>query len=170
MAKGYIPKGMVIKGNVESDGDLVLEGEIIGNVSIEGALELKGNVCGKKLKVGSVELSDGIIESDIECIDYIGVGRNVTIFGDVKADKADINGAIFGNVDVKNEVTIGSTAVLKGDLVANDLSVELGAICDVNLERSYRETKASDFFDKYMKEHNIKEKTPVKKEKKAKAE
>ena len=33
--KSYIPKGMTIIGDVESDGDLKLSGEVMGNVDID---------------------------------------------------------------------------------------------------------------------------------------
>lgn len=156
MEKSYIPKGMVVNGDVVSDGDLTLQGEVKGNVSIDGMLELNGKICGKKLKVGRIELSEGYIQSDIECLDYIGVGKDVTIIGNIKATKAEIDGAIQGDIDIKESVMIGSTAVLQGDLIANEFSMDLGARCDVNLAKTYKDKKAKNFFDKYMEEHGIK--------------
>lgn len=155
--KSYIPKGMVIIGDVESDGDLDLAGEVVGNVSISGTLELNGSIHGNNLKVGRVELTEGVIESDIECEDYIRVGENVTIIGNVKAKNADVDGAIDGNLDIKNKVIVGSTAVVKGDLVANELGVNLGARCDVDLTKSYANSSASEFFKQYMSERGITE-------------
>lgn len=151
----YIPKGMKIVGNVNSDGNLSLAGEVEGNVSIAGNLELNGKVKGDSISVGRTELTEGTIWSNIECADYIKIGKGVSVVGNITADKADIEGAVLGDIDVKNKVYIGKEAVVKGDLVAGEVSVELGAVCDINLEKSYKSEKAVDFFDKYMKEHGI---------------
>lgn len=155
--RSYIPKGMVITGNVESDGDLTVSGEVIGNVSITGTLELEGNIRGNKLKVGRVELADGIIESDIICDEYIRVGENVTIIGNIKARNADVDGAVSGNIEVENKVVVGSTAVVKGNLIANELGINLGARCDVDLTQGHSSGIASDFFKQYMQQRGIDE-------------
>ena len=83
--KSYIPKGMKIIGDVESDGDLLLAGDVDGNVDIDGTLELKGTVKGKNLRVGRVELTEGNIESDIECLDYINILSELSQIQDLHA-------------------------------------------------------------------------------------
>lgn len=153
MEKGYIPAGMLIQGDVTSDGDLAIYGEVQGNVDIKGNLELNGNVKGKSIKVGRIDLTHGTIESDIECDDYIGIGKDVKIIGNISATNADIDGAVLGNIDIKESVSVGSTAIIKGELVAGELGIELGAVCDVNLEKSYRSEKASVFFDEYLEKN-----------------
>ncbi len=158
MEKSFIPEGMKITGDVISDGDLSLYGEVEGNVSIDGTLELNGSIKGKDLKVGRIQLSRGVIESDINCLDYIEIGKNVTVFGNVTAENADIDGAVMGKVDVKQTVNIGNGAVISGQVIAGELSVELGAVCDINLEQNHRDSSAADFFKEYMSTHGIVEK------------
>lgn len=159
MEKSYIPEGMRIVGNVVSDGDLSLGGEVIGNVSIDGALELNGSIKGKKIKVGRTELTKGIIESDIDCKEYIGVGKGVTVIGDIKARNADIDGAVEGDLTIAEKISVGSTAVIKGDVTAAELAVDLGAVCDMNLEKSFgQDDRAAEFFKSYMEERGIKDK------------
>ena len=85
---------------------------------IDGTLELRGNVKGKHIKVGRVELDSGVIESDIECADYISVGQDVTIFGNVSANNADIDGAINGDLIVTDKVNVGSIMLPKDCIVA----------------------------------------------------
>ncbi|MBR5421124.1 MAG: polymer-forming cytoskeletal protein [Lachnospiraceae bacterium] len=152
MDKGYIPKGMKITGDLETDGDLLLAGEVDGNVSCGGTLELNGAIRGKRLKVGRVELTEGVIQSDIECSDYISIDSGVTIIGNVKARNADVNGAVKGDMDVSENVSVGSTAVLDGALRTKTINVDLGAICNVDLKESYSDHKASDFFEEYLRD------------------
>lgn len=149
----FIPSGMKISGNIISGGDLCVEGSVYGDVMIDGTLELRGNVKGKRIKVGRVELDSGVIESDIECDDYISVGRDMTILGNVSACNADIEGAINGDLTVTEKVNIGSTAVIKGAVKAGEVSVDLGAVCEVGIENTCDAGKASAFFENYLKEH-----------------
>ena len=157
MNTAYIPEGMKIVGDVTSDGNLSLAGEVEGNVTIDGSLELNGKIKGDTIRVGRTELTKGTIWSNIECKDYIGIGKGVSVVGNVSANNADIEGAVLGDIDVKEKVFIGNEAVVKGELVAGEIAVELGAVCDINLEKSYKSDKAVNFFDKYMKEHGIEE-------------
>ena len=150
MEKSYIPKGMKICGDVISDGDLLLAGEVDGNVQIEGTLELEGSIKGHDLKVGSIELNDGLIESNIECLEHLSIGSGVTIIGNVKAGSADVNGAVRGDLDIEGNVNIGSTAVLEGRVLAKNVSIDLGAVCNIDLTENYSEHRAADFFDEYL--------------------
>ncbi|MBR3306321.1 MAG: polymer-forming cytoskeletal protein [Lachnospiraceae bacterium] len=150
MDKGYIPRGMKITGDVESDGDLVLSGEVDGNICIAGLLELDGTVKGSTLKVGRIELSECTIESDIECADHIGIDNGVTIVGNVKARSAEVRGAVKGDMDIMENISVGSTAVVEGRITTGGINVELGAICDISLTRSYSDRRASEFFEEYL--------------------
>lgn len=152
MESSFIPKGMVISGDIKSGGDLCVEGEVYGDVYIDGTLELRGTVKGKHIKVGRVELDGGVIESDVDCDDYICVGEGVTIIGNVTATNADIDGAISGDLTVKERVHIGGTAVIKGKVKAGEIQVEFGAVCDASIENVGQEGKAAQFFENYLKD------------------
>ena len=151
MEKSYIPKGMKITGDVVSDGDLHIAGEVNGNVSIEGTLELNGSLKGDNIKVGSVELTEGTIQSDIECREHIGIGNGVTVIGNIKAGNAIVNGAVKGDIDVEENLAVGSTAVVEGEVSCKNINVELGAVCDVNLKRGGSDSKAAAFFAEYLR-------------------
>lgn len=152
MESSFIPRGMVVSGDIKSGGNLCVEGEVYGDVYIDGTLELRGSIKGKHIKVGRVELDSGIIESDIECDDYISVGEGVTILGNVSATNADIDGAVSGDLTVLERAHVGGTAVIKGKVKAGEIMVELGAVCEVGIENASQEGKAAQFFENYLKE------------------
>ncbi len=151
MEKSYIPKGMKITGDVVSDGDLQIAGEVNGNVSIEGTLELNGSVKGENIRVGSVELTEGTIQSNIECRDHIGIGSGVTVIGNIIAGDAQVNGAVKGDIDVAENLAVGSTAVVEGEVNCKSINVDLGAVCDVNLKHSNTDNRAAAFFEEYLR-------------------
>ncbi|MBR4207453.1 MAG: polymer-forming cytoskeletal protein [Lachnospiraceae bacterium] len=146
----FIPRGMTVIGDVESSGDLKLSGEVRGDVHIDGALELDGKVRGTDLKVGRIELTEGTIESNIECQDYISVGSGVTVIGNIKAKNADVSGAVLGSIDVAENMSVGSTAVIRGDVNTGSINIDLGAVCDVDLKRGHSDDRAAAFFEEYL--------------------
>ena len=151
MEKSIIPKGMKITGDVVSDGDLQIAGEVNGNVSIDGTLELNGSVKGENIKVGSVELTEGTIQSNIEWREHIGIGKGVTVIGNIKAGDAEVNGAVRGDIDVAQNLAVGSTAVVEGEVMCKNINVDLGAVCDVNLKHGDSDHRAAAFFEEYLR-------------------
>ncbi len=153
MEKSFIPKGMKITGNVDAEGDLILCGEVDGSVKVDGTLELSGSLHGDSLKVGRIELKDCCVETNINCDDHVFIDSNVTIAGDVQAKSAEINGALKGCLDVEDNVIVGSSGVVIGKVSAKDLQIDMGAVCDIVIDRSHADSRPADFFEKYEREH-----------------
>lgn len=106
MAKSIIPEtpistvnliasGATIKGEINTDGDIRIDGTIIGTVNSKG-----------KLIIGKT----GRVEGEVNC-------RN-----------ADFSGEIKAKVNVSELLSLKSTCKLIGDIVANKLAVEPGAV------------------------------------------
>ena len=55
------------------------------------------------------------------------VGENGNVRGNIICQNANIIGTVCGNVTVKELLCLHATAVVKGDIVINKLSIEPGA-------------------------------------------
>jgi cytoskeletal protein CcmA (bactofilin family) len=86
--------GTTINGNIETTGNIRVEGVVLGNVS-------------SKAKVA--------------------IGNGSKIQGSIRAQHADIEGEVRGNIEITELLTLKKTAVINGDIVANKLVIELGA-------------------------------------------
>ena len=75
---------------------------------------------------------DGTIEGSIKTAGRIIVGKAGVIKGKTTCTNADIEGSISGELTVKQLLTLKQTANVQGEVSMSKLSVEPGAIFNVN--------------------------------------
>ncbi len=93
-AINLVGSGTTIKGEMESKGDIRVDGKIIGELRSKG-----------KIVVGDT----GVVEGDLYCAN------------------ADFSGKIEGKADVTELLSLKASAVFRGDIITNKLSIEPGA-------------------------------------------
>jgi cytoskeletal protein CcmA (bactofilin family) len=118
-----------VKGDIYSDG----------NITISGAVE--GDVTGE-----SVTVQCGSIHGNILCKTTVSVSENSNIHGDIKCDKAHLNGDVNGNVLAQSSALLGSIAVIQGNLTTQYLSIQEGAIVDGSIKVQRDGDTAEDMF------------------------
>lgn len=90
--------------------------------TISHGTEIKGTINAS----GDFRL-DGTLEGDIVLDGKLVVGENGSVRGNIVCQNANIIGTVWGNVTVKDLLSLHSTGVVKGDIVINKLSIEPGA-------------------------------------------
>ena len=91
---------------------------IIGpSVKVEGNFKGEGDL-----------VIEGILVGDLQTKNNLKVGQNATVDAHIKANNAFISGKIKGNIIVKGKVEITGTAVILGDIKAQIISIESGAL------------------------------------------
>lgn len=85
----------VIKGDIETNVDIRIDG------TIEGSIKVKGKLV---------------------------VGNNSKIEGNIQCQNAEVFGEIIGQIEVSELLTLKASAKINGDIFANKLSIEPGAI------------------------------------------
>ncbi len=93
-AINLVGAGTTIKGEIDSKGDIRVDGKVIGELRSKG-----------KIVIGDT----GIVEGDIFCVN------------------ADFSGKVEGKADVSELLSLKSSAVFRGDIITNKLSIEPGA-------------------------------------------
>jgi cytoskeletal protein CcmA (bactofilin family) len=68
------------------------------------------------------------------------------IVGNVSAMDAMISGAIKGDIDVKGDVEIGSTAVIVGDIKSKSVQVSTGAVIEGMCKQVYASVDVNQYF------------------------
>ncbi|MCD6579530.1 polymer-forming cytoskeletal protein [bacterium] len=90
----------------------------IGNDSkITGDLKSKGSI-----------RIDGEIIGNINCVGMIIIGDKGSIKGNITASQGVIGGTIEGNLKLKNYLELNSTAKVFGDIEAELLQIDKGAV------------------------------------------
>ena len=71
---------------------------------------------------------DGILEGSITTSGKVVIGKEGVINGKVNCSFADVEGKFSGQIDVKESLSLKSTAIIEGEVVIGKLIVESGAI------------------------------------------
>ena len=110
--------------NIPKDNWLGFVGDVIkftGEVTFKSTLRIDGNFCGQ------VNSQDGTL--------IVSAGAQVTR-ASINVAVAKINGTVEGDINASDEVVLGRTACVMGDVSARALIVEEGAV----FNGSYRRT------------------------------
>lgn len=92
-----------------------------------------------------------VIEGDVIMdgnLDLVGEVR-----GNVTATNLVVTGAIKGNLDVDQRVDVEKGAMVMGKITAGEINVALGAVCEINMEKTYADQSAAQFFADYLNKH-----------------
>jgi cytoskeletal protein CcmA (bactofilin family) len=87
------------------------------------SVKLKGN-----LKSDGDVYVDGILTGEIRTKGSVVVGPNANIIAGIKAKNVSIAGVVQGNVEAMDRLEIASSGRVLGDIAANILAIEPGAV------------------------------------------
>ncbi|MEG0274152.1 MAG: polymer-forming cytoskeletal protein [Longicatena sp.] len=117
----------VLTGDLKVQGNLVMSGKIVGNVECSGDLKIDGSVEGN-IKCSNARLDHATIKGNIQCSGNLEVVNETNIEGDIVSNDIINNGKIIGNLKISNEVCLSKNAVVEGNIEAQSLESEKGAI------------------------------------------
>ena len=90
---------------------------IIGSdLEVKGDINIKGDL-----------LIYGTVDGNINCEGMVTTTKDSHVNGSINTVYADISGAVSGDLEAKQKVSLSSTARLKGNLLATILVIEEGA-------------------------------------------
>ena len=110
------------KKNKPSNSNQVADRNVIGK---------KTTFIGDIISEGDFRI-DGTIEGSIKTSGRIIIGKEGKIKGQITCSNADVEGSVTGELNVENLLTLKQTANIQGDVTMEKLSVEPGAIFNVN--------------------------------------
>lgn len=122
-----IAKGTKIVGDIETGGNLQIDGNVKGNVIAGASLQLNGRVIGD-IRAQDIDIVGSAIKGNIAAKSNINIDKNTTIVGNVTADEGSFDGRIKGNLTIKQRAHLDKDAVLVGNLVAGIVNIEDGAM------------------------------------------
>ena len=74
---------------------------------------------------------EGVVLGSVSSKAKVAVGNGSKVQGSIRAQHADIEGEVRGNIEIGELLTLKKTAVINGDIVTNKLVIELGAFFNV---------------------------------------
>ncbi len=138
-----ISKGTHIRGNCETDGQLLIEGKITGNVTAYAVeLAAAGSVDGdliasEKSKPDQAFIIMGLVTGAVKAA-QVEVRLGGSVHGGVVADEAVIHGQVHGGILARTRLTLEETAEVEGDVHARRLALKEGGQVNGNIHMGDR--------------------------------
>ena len=158
-----ITGGMVVNGDIESEGSLDLVGKVNGDVIVKGKLNVTGHIVGNS-EAKEVYAENAKITGNVTSESSVKIGAGTVIVGNISAFSAAIAGAVKGDIDVHGPVILDSTAIVMGNIRSKSVQINNGAALEGICSQAYAEVSPTAFFDDYKPETRPEKKTKKKEE------
>lgn len=121
----HITSTMVIEGDIKSEDNIMVEGQIFGNINTSANLTSSNLIIGN-LNAQNAALSDARLKGDINLEGHLNVNAGTVVVGDVSCDSIKVSGKIKGDLDIRKAVVLRDKALISGNIVADDIAAEPG--------------------------------------------
>ncbi|MDD3982078.1 MAG: polymer-forming cytoskeletal protein [Spirochaetia bacterium] len=121
-----VTQDMVIKGSIQSQANILIEGTVQGDVLSEGDILLRGKIEGN-LNLRSLLVEGGSIDGDIVSSSAVVLEANSLVRGNIKAERVEIDGSVTGNLESATKIVLKSQALIEGNIKAKELAIHEGA-------------------------------------------
>ena len=145
-----ITAGMVITGDVSSEGSMDLVGTINGNIDILGKLNITGYINGNS-KAAEIFAEGAKINGEIVSEGSVKIGASSVVIGNITAISAAIAGAVKGDIDVQGPVVLDSSAIVMGNIKSKSVQINNGAVIEGMCSQCYAEVSPTSFFSDVKK-------------------
>lgn len=143
-----ITAGMVIKGDISTEGSIEVVGTVNGNIEALGNLNITGCINGNST-AAEVNAEGAKICGEIVSEGNVKVDASSVVIGNITATGAVIAGAVKGDIDVKGPVVLEATAMVMGNIKSKSVQIGEGAGIEGMCLQCYAEVRPSAFFDDY---------------------
>ena len=145
-----ITAGMIINGDIKSQGSLELVGAIHGNINIAGKMSITGIIEGNS-QAAEVYAENAKITGEVRSLGTVKVGQGTVIIGNIYATSAVIAGAIKGDIDVHGPVVLDTTAIVMGNIKSKSVQINNGAVIEGLCSQCYADVNPTSFFEEIKK-------------------
>ena len=145
-----ITAGMVINGDITSQGSLELVGAVHGNINVSGKMSITGVIEGNS-QAAEIYAESAKITGEVRSLGTVKVGQETVIIGDIYATSAVIAGAVKGDIDVHGPVILDTTAIVMGNIKSKSVQINNGAVIEGMCSQCYAEVNPTSFFDEIKK-------------------
>lgn len=145
-----ITQGMVITGDIISEGSMDVIGTIIGNIEILGKLNITGSIQGNS-KASEIFADNAKITGEVVSEGSVKIGQSSVIIGNITATSAVIAGAVKGDIDVQGPVILDTSAIVMGNIKSKSVQINNGAVIEGMCSQCYADINPTSFFDELKK-------------------
>ena len=141
-----INAGTNIKGSIDAEGSVEIDGVVEGDVKANGELIVTGTVIGD-VEGLVVSLNSGKIRGNVKAYNGLIISDDSVLIGDIESNEAEIAGAVKGKIDVNGPVVLKPGAKVLGDIDCKSVEICGGAVIEGKCSQKYAEVSPSAFFE-----------------------
>lgn len=145
-----ITAGMIITGDITSEGSMDLIGTVNGNINVLGKLNVTGSIQGNS-KAAEVYAEGAKVTGEIISEGSVKIGQSSVIIGNITATSAVIAGAVKGDIDVKGPVILDTSAIVMGNIKSKSVQINNGAVIEGMCSQCYADVSPTSFFSDIKK-------------------
>lgn len=153
-----ITTGMVVTGDLTTEGSIDVAGTVNGNIDALGKLNITGHVNGNS-KAAEIYAENAKINGEIVSEGAVKIEASTVIIGNITANSAAIAGAVKGDIDVKGPVILDASAIVMGNIKSKSVQINNGAVIEGMCSQCYADVSPTSFFDDYKPEVHTKAKS-----------
>ena len=145
-----ITQGMVITGDIISEGSMDVIGTINGNIDVLGKLNVTGTIQGNS-KASEIFADSAKITGEVVSAGSVKIGQSSVIIGNITATSAVIAGAVKGDIDVQGPVILDTSAIVMGNIKSKSVQINNGAVIEGMCSQCYADVNPTSFFEDLKK-------------------
>ena len=121
-AASFLAPGTVFEGSFRAKGDIEIAGELKGDVASEGSVLLRSNLQ-SNITAGSVKLTGCTLIGDITASGPVTVSEDSKVTGNIAAQSLLCAGEINGDIRISGNTQMDANARVSGSVVTGTISV-----------------------------------------------
>lgn len=146
-----ITEGMMITGDIVTEGSIDVIGTVTGNIDALGKLNITGHINGNS-KAAEIYAEGAKINGEVVSEGAVKIGASSVVIGNITATSAAIAGAVKGDIDVRGPVILDASAIVMGNIKSKSVQINNGAVIEGMCSQCYAEVNPISFFDDYKPE------------------
>ena len=151
-AASFLAPGTVFEGSFRAKGDIEIAGELKGDVASEGSVLLRSNLQ-SNITAGSVKLTGCNLIGDITASGPVTVSEDSKVTGNIAAQSLLCAGEINGDIHISGNTQMDANARVSGSVVTGTISVAAGHTLAIHsYSHDYKKIYAS--VEAYLEDFN----------------
>lgn len=132
-AVSYISAGTVLEGTMRAKGDIEISGEFKGDIFTDGSVILRSSINGN-ITAKNLTLYGCTLVGDATIGNVVTVDKDSVVNGNVAAKELLCAGKVTGDLKLSEGATLENTAYINGNITTATISVAKGAILKGTIE------------------------------------
>jgi cytoskeletal protein CcmA (bactofilin family) len=137
-----------ILGQIMSNGNLLIGGEVEGDITVKGDVQIRGKVKGN-ISANRVELNECSVFGNLHAEASLIIDSGSEVVGDIESGDTSVDGRIKGNILSTADVICKKNSFILGNVTSDSISIEKGAVICGEIQIKCPEN-TDELFTKYF--------------------